>query len=523
VIALRKQKIFGGLFMQKKGIIVLALACLMIIAAFSACKRQGPQAASGMDRKVVIAIGADTPAIAPAQFNNTTGFYIVTMTHNGLFRIDAETLAPVPDLCKSWKAVSGTVLEFTIHEGIKFHNGEEMTSEDIVASWNYAKTFPISENSLRSLASYKTIDKYTVQVDTVTPNALLFNDLANHAAFIMPKSLIDASNDFNDNPIGSGPFVFEHYEQGDVYEFSAFKDYFDKARAAKVGHVTIRIIPEGFTRTLALEAGEIDYNVFLQGSDVSRLSGNPGFEVVIASSTQYNLLYLNNERPQFDSVHKRRAIGMAIDKEAMMMMAFDGFAEASWSQGPPVFPGATEEGSYKYDPEGARALLSQHNINPATLGFEILTHAGPRATMAQVVQADLAKIGIPVTIVMQDVPTLQQRLNRGEYEAGFMGFTQPSLLGFYRLVFAGFSIGNTNRSRVNNPALNGLIGRATAEVTDTNARNEILRQATILLNEQSYQIPFSLATLIRAHKSDLVVPEHASTDFPLYLNMVYWK
>jgi peptide/nickel transport system substrate-binding protein len=470
---------------------------------------------------MVVAIGADTPAIAPAQFNNTSGYYVVTMTHNGLFRIDAKTLEPVPDLVSTWKAISDTVFEFTIHQGIKFHNGEEMTSADIVASFDYGKTFPISVNSFRTLASYQVVDRYTVRIDSGTPNAGLFVDLASHPTFIMPKSLIDAGNDFNANPVGSGPFVFKEWRRGDSLSFTAFKDYFDKERAAKVESVTIRIIPEGFTRTLALEAGEIDYNVLVQPSDVNRMRSNSRYTVTQLPSAQQHIMYLNNDLPQFDSVHKRRAIGMAIDKEALAMAAWDGLVTPTWVTAPTIFDGATDEGTDRYDPQGARALLAQNNINPASLGFEIIASTEPWAIMAQVIQSNLRDIGVPVTIIRQDVATTQQRLNSGEYQAALMGFTQPSLLGFMRLVYAGFSIGTTNRSRVNDQQLNGLIFRATAEM-NTNARNAILSQAVRRVNEQAYQITTHMAVLMRAYNSKLVIPEHAATDFPLYLNMAYW-
>jgi peptide/nickel transport system substrate-binding protein len=337
----------------------------------------------------------------------------------------------------------------------------------------------------------------------------------------MPKSLIDAEHDFNENPVGSGPFVFEDWTRGVSLSFTANENYFDAARAARVESVTIRIISEGFARTLALEAGEIDYNVMLQSSDIANMEANTAMTVVNLPSTQQNIMWLNNTLPQFDTVEKRTIIAMAIDKEAMVLVAYDGYVEPTWGQAPMAFIGATEDGMPRFDPDGARALLEEHNIDPATLGFEIVTHAGPRAAMAEVIQANLRDIGVPVTIRMQDASAINGLLNAGEFEAGIFGFTQSSLLGFMRTQFLSISIGSTNRSRVDNGQLNGLIFGATSEM-DVNARTAMLTQAVQITNENVYQIPLHTATLVRAHNAGLIVPEHAATDFPLYLNMVRW-
>jgi peptide/nickel transport system substrate-binding protein len=476
-----------------------------------------------MGRGIIVAIGSDPPAIGPARHNALVGFYMTAMSFNGLFRICTDTLDPVPDLVSNWRAISDTVFEFTIYEGIKFHNGEEMTAEDVVASLHYVRTYPFASVAHRSVVGMEVVGRYTVRLNTGRPNSMFFNDLANQANFIMPKSLIDAGNDFNVNPIGSGPFVFQEWIRGDTLIFTAFKDYFDKERAARVESVTFRVIPEGFGRTVALETGEIDYNVILQSSDLRRMRDNRNVTVLLTPGAQHNVLYLNNELPQFDNVHKRRIIGMAIDKEALALAAFDGFVDYTWVQGPTVFPGATEEGAYRFDPAGARALLIQHNINPATLGFQIIASTPPRATMAQVVQANLADIGIPVTIIQQDVATTQTRLNNGDFQAAFMGFTQPTLLGYLRAKFHSSNIGTTNRSRVNNPELDRLIDSALAEVIDENRRNALVRQALILANQNAYQIPTHMAMLTRAWNANLAIPEHPATDFPLYLNMVYWR
>lgn len=504
-----------------KKICVLIISFL-IVSTLVACTPNDPGSTNDLGKEVIVAISADTPAIAPAQFNNTTGYYIATMTHNGLFRIDATTLQPVPDLVSDWKSISNTVFEFTIHEGILFHNGEEMTSADIVASFDYAKTFPISVNSLRTLQSYEVVDDYTVRIDTGFPNAMLFYDLASHPTFVLPKSLIDSGNDFNTNPVGSGPFKAADLKPGDSYKFDAYEDYFDKDRAAKVESITLRVIPEGFARTLALEAGEIDFNLNVQPQDLGRMYGNQDISVINLPGTQHVMIYLNNELPQFDSADKRRIISMAIDKEAMMLAAYEGNIDPTYASAPLVFSGSTEEGAHEFDPEGAKALLTELNINPADLGFEIIAAVDAWAVQAQVIQSNLAEIGIPVTIVRLDVPATQQKLNAGDYQAAFMGFTQANLLGFMRLNFHSSNIGTINRVRVNNPELDNLINSAVSQTTDSAARDAFLKQAVIMANENVYLIPSHTNKLQRAHDAKLIVPEAAATDFPLYLNMIYW-
>jgi len=483
---------------------------------------EAPEEGTPLGRGIVVAIGSDPPAIGPARHNALVGFYMTAMTHNGLFRICAETLEPVPDLVAEWTAISGTEFEFTIHEGIQFHNGEIMDAYDIVASLEYVRTYAYAVAAHRSMVEWEVVGPLTVRIDTGRPNSMLFVDLANQANFIMPRSLIEAGNCFNTNPIGSGPFVFVNWVHDNYLEFTAFEDYFDVDRRARVESVTFRIIGDGFARTIALENGEIDYNVLLQSADLNRMLEHPNVTVINLPGAQHNILYLNNELPQFDTDYKRRIIGMAIDKEAMVLAAFGGTVNPTWIQGPEVFVGATWEGTYTFDPAGAVALMEEHGIAPESLGFEIIASTPPRTQMAEVVQANLRDVGIPVTIIQQDVATTQALLGDGEFEAAFMGFTQPSMLGYLRAKFHSSNIGTTNRSRVNNPELDALIDAAIAEATDANARNAIVQQAVVLANENAYQIPTHMAMLTRAYNANLVIPEHPATDFPLYLNMAFW-
>ena len=211
---------------------------------------------------------------------------------------------------------------------------------------------------------------------------------------------------------------------------------------------------------------------------------------------------------------------MAIDKEAMMLAAFDGMVDATWIQGPEVFVGATLEGTYSFDPDGARALLAAHNIDPASLDFNIIASNEERNIMAEIIQTYLADIGITVTITRYDLATTLSMTVQGDYEAAFAGFTSSSLQGFMRGVFHQDSIPGNNRSRILHQEISDLIDQAVITI-DTDARTAILNEAVILANQFTGQIPVHMGTIISAFNANLTVPELSATGF-LNLNMINW-
>ena len=480
-----------------------------------------PPAGQGPSGSIILATQNETPSIAPGRTNAAAAAYKHLMTHNGLFRTNYSDLEPVPDLVASWHAVSDTRFEFTIHEGVRFHNGEEVTAYDIVASWEYVRNYPDARASRESIVEFGVIDRYTVWIDTDEPNALLFSHLTHQGNMAMPQSLIESGHDFTALPIGSGPFVFEEWRHGDFLRFSAFDNYFDPPRAAKVEEVIWRIIPEGASRTIALETGEVDYVVYVAFSDIRRLQEHPDIEVITLPTTGHNNLQLNNEAEQFSNIVVRQALNMAVDREALVLAAFDGFAIPTSAQIPTVFVGATYEGTLPFDPEGARALLAEHNIDPESLAFEIIASNEERRRMGEVVQANLAEIGIPVSIVMMDLATTLATTGVGGwYEAAFGGFTAPTLLGQMRGVLF-YDPERVNRGRINNPELNELILQAIGTV-DAEARISILEQASRVANEHMGHVPTHLTMLVRAFNANLVVPETSATA-DLNLNMMFWR
>lgn len=478
---------------------------------------------SGPNGSLIIATVSEPPSIAPARHNAASGSSMNAMTHNGLFRSDPNDLEPIPDLIKEWRALSDVLFEFTLHEGIMFHNGEEMTADDVVASFYYVRETPEARGAHASALEAEVLDKYTFTIYTGVPNAALFFDLTHQGNSIMPKSLIDAGNDFNENPIGSGPFTFDNWRFGDSLTFSAYDNYFDTERAAKIETITWRIIPEAASRTIALEAGEIDYVLDVAFADVARLEEHPDITVFMRPGTAYNYLVLNNSLPQFENIYARKAINMAIDQNALVMAAFDGFASPTRAQVPMAFAGTTDEGTIAYDPAGAVSLLAEHGIDPASLAFDMITSTEERRRMGEVVQAQLLEIGIPTTITMNDNATALARMSDGDFEAAFGQWHSSFLISVLRGVLhsTGGAVGGApNRSRIDNQELTDLIDRGIATI-DAGERLAIFEKASIVANEHVGNVPTHLGLVVRAFNSSLVTPETSAAG-SLNLNVVYW-
>ena len=530
--------------MKKKKILSLVLAGILLMSTFAACTPTPPPAAANggtappttgtgtpppppppppppevaVERGITMAIQAETPTLAPARHTALIGGFKNNLTHNGLFRVNYEDLEPVPDLVAGWRAISDTLFEFTLHEGVMFHNGEELTAEDVVASMHYVRTYPEARVFHGSVVDAEVVDRYTFTLYTGEPNALLFFELSHQANLIMPKSLIEAGNDFNANPVGSGPFVFYDWSLGDSLTFTRFDGYFDNERFPQVDYIHWRIIPEGASRTIALETEEVDFIVEVAFPDIPRMRENPDITVFERPGLTFIYLLLNNDTPMFENIHVRHAIDMAIDKEAIVMAAVDGFGVPVSVSVPPVFPGVSHEGTRSFNPEAARALLAEHNIDPSTLDFDILVYSEEHRRRAEIAQANLADLGISTTITMIDFATWLT--TAGTTDAAFGAFTSANLLSFMRSTMHIDSIPAPNRSRITNQELSDLISEAISTV-DPAARLAVTQEATRVANEHSGFIPVHMNVLVRAFNADLVVPEIAAGG-AMNLNMAYW-
>jgi len=470
--------------------------------------------------KIIVATANETPSLTIAQHNAVAGTYMNILTNNGLMRTDYASLSPVVDLAESYQALNDLDWEFKLRQDVYFHNGDHMTADDIVASLEYVKQFPECRQYQMRIVNVEKKDDYTVIISTAEPSAMLLTDLAHHGNWILPKGLIDSGHDFNIDPIGSGPFIFKNWTFGDSLDFEANPNYFNPDRAARIKDMTWRIIPEGSSRTIALEAGEVDLVVEVATQDIPRMDANPDLEVFMTPGVGHNFMMINNEIAPFDRIEVRRALDMAIDKEALVGIGMDGLAQPIYNQVTVGFAGNTNKGINSYDPEGALAILQEAGIDPASITFDIICSDDAKRRCGEVIQSSLAEIGINVTLSTMDLATYLAVTAEGNYEAALGGYNSSDIMSYLNGVWHGASVDASNKTRTNIPEINDLIDKAAATLDET-ARISVLEEVCELINLNCGQVPIYQNFMMRAYNANLVLPELcASTQ--LGLEMGYW-
>ncbi len=508
----RKNRILSGL-----------LAGVLAAGLFAGCAKDGNETGGGGGKDaakdtIVIATMSETPSVNFTDHTATAGMYMNILTYSTLFRVNME-LKPEPLLVDTYKNVDDTHWEFKLKTGVKFHNGSELTAEDVKASLEWSKTFPETQLYNDDIAQVEVVDDHTIVITTDGPDAVLLDNLCSHGNSIVPKALIDQGHDFGKEPIGTGPYKLVKWTRGDSLEFEAFDEYFGGAPAIK--HMIWKVIPEGSARTIALEAGEVDFVVEVETMDFDRLNNAEGIKVLQYDSTDLNWLMLNNEKPGLDNRELRHAINCAINKENVVTVAQNGFAKPAIGQAQFNLAGYTDENADVYDPEKAKEWLAQSGIDPATVEMSIICSNDTKKRAGEVIQSNLQEVlGINATIESMDLATYLSVTAEGNYTASVGGYTSNTLVDYMVGVFSSKSINASNKTRTSVPELDALIEKAESTI-DEAERTKILEQCTALLNDLCPQAPLYQLIGLRAFNDDLKGVEVSPSGL-IYFEKLSW-
>lgn len=410
-----------------------------------------------VDRDTVVICTADeTPSLTTAGHNAVAGSYINELTHNGLFKLDKE-LNPAMDLVADYEVQEDengeeTIWIFSLHEGIKFHDGSVMDADDVIASLQHAQESPDVQSYTQSYVTLEKVDELTVKLTTDGPSSSILYDLSHHGNYIIPKAEIEKAKDdpklLNKNPIGAGPYKFVKWNRGEQLEFTGHEDYFNADRAPQIKNIVWRIIPEGNSRAIAIESGDVDYIIETDSTSVDQLDKNENLVVMKVPSVAHSWLCINNEVEPFDDVNVPKAINAAINKEDVIEVALNGAGIVAMSQTPTGMLGEYTGDYDSFDVELAKEYLETWGGDPATIKLDMICTDDTKRRAAEVIQANLKEIGINATISSMDLATYLTETAEGNFTGFIGGYRTNEMMSFLKGVFLSSNIGSSNKTRV---------------------------------------------------------------------------
>ena len=480
--------------MKKALSLVLALVLVFSLIACGGSKEEAAPADSG-SQSVPATAGKDSLTVAAPDESATLSTYghdalqtsfLNLLMYNGLMKLDYN-MNPVCDLAEKYEiSEDGCTWTFTLKQGVKFHDGTELKAEDVVASMIYAQDKPNVVSYTQDYTDVKADGDYTVVITTDGFNANLLGSLANHANFAMPKALIESGHNFDENPVGTGPFKFVKWNHGDSIEMVANEDYFAGAPAFKT--LTWRFIPEGTSRSLALESGEVDFVIDVDAANMAGIEANPDLQMIVEDSVSLQFMNLNDEKGALQDINVRKAINLAVNREAVVQIAENGHAMLAYSQTPIGFSGATTDGcEMEYNVEKAKEYLAAWGGDPADIEISIICSNDAKKRAAEVIQSNLKDIGINVGIESMDLATYLDVTAAGDHTAFIGGYTASSMLQYLWNNFHSSAIGAANKSRLSMPEVDALIEKASI-TRDQAELEKVLTEVCTLINEQCPQI-----------------------------------
>jgi peptide/nickel transport system substrate-binding protein len=377
----------------------LLAAILAVGAGVSAVAAATPSGRAVMAFHVTVSPAWFDPSSAPPQI---TAFGVLYAIHDALVRpYPGHKMGP--SLAESWQeSADGKTYEFKLRPGLKFHNGDALTTEDVKFSFERYKG-----------ASAKILQDRVAEVEIVDPLVVRFHlkapwpdfmtvygTTASAAGLIVPKKYLGqvGEDGFKKHPVGAGPYKFVSSKPGLEVELEAYTGYW--RRVPNVKTLVLKSVPEATTRAVMVKTGEADIGYVLDGADAEAIKNDPRLQLV--ASKHASIFWIDfteqwDPKSPWHDKRLRQAVNLALDRQRINEAACLGFCPPAGVIVPRVMDFALQVEAPPYDPQKARQLLAEAGYPRGLDAGEFAAIPG-FPTVAEAVVNDLGAVGIRVTL-----------------------------------------------------------------------------------------------------------------------------
>lgn len=400
-------------------------------AALALAAGSGMSFAQSNDRVLRAAITGFSAlnTLDPAKASLLPEFFVIWGCFNSLLKFDNK-MNIVPDLAESYASVPGG-FEFQLRKGVKFHSGDELTSDDVVFTFERLRdnaTASPNKGRFANVTAVQAVDKYKVRILADKGLATLLSSLTNTrtGSQIVSRAAYKklGAVAFERRPVGTGAYMVKDWKANSVIELEAFDGYFVSGKPS-IKRIDVPIIPEESSGMRAILGGQVELTSTAPFSDVKSLETNKAIKVFRSNGMNNRYVSFNTKRAPFDDVHMRRAISMAINRDALVGAVLFGEGQASTSMVPASLMKLSSDSEYsKFNPQRAKAELAKSKYKDGASAVFLGWGSAWSKRFCEIVVGQLNQIlGTRFKIEMYDSNTVYARLKAGDYDATVWGWT----------------------------------------------------------------------------------------------------
>jgi len=474
-------------------------------AAATSAPTAAPTTAAAPAKGGEIVIGKDqeAPGLDPAKNPAQAATRVFDLMYSRLTRLDAQ-MRPQPDLAEKWDiSPDGKTYTFHLRQGVKFHNGRDLTSADV--KYTYERilnpdTASIAKSFFDPIDHIDTPDPSTVTVVLKAPNTPFLVNTAATWAGIVAKEVVDANNgDLNKVDAGSGPFMLQEWTPDTRTVLVRNPNYYIPGQPA-ADKITFQIMPDENARIAALRTGNIQFTV-LSAAGFDTLKSDSSVKAVEGPTLSYAYLGMNVSRAPFDKPEVRQAISYAVDRNEIINSVFRGHARLTGPVPSAMSDWAIDVSSvdtYAPNLDKAKQLMADAGVSNVKTTMIAMSTLSYQVDAAQVIRSQLLKIGIDAEVQPQDVGVYVDNWKKKNMDlmvGGNGSGTNPDrAVCFFFCTDGSANVWNYSNPAVDNDGAEGRTAtdQAAAKSLYTDAQKQIIADApNLFLANQNQFLAYS--------------------------------